>query len=127
MSEHCICFLAGADVLLGKIIVELQHRHGDGAVIADPSPSVLFDLLWSETRFAVRRASDLPLVIAMPETVRDKASWDLQLQAFYDQVVVPIADHTGGTAVAITLPGNETWTELLERLFPYSEDNGSLE
>jgi hypothetical protein len=118
MSDHYICFFAGADALLGKIIAELRWRYD--AVIADPSPLVLFDLVWNETHFAVRRPAGLPLVIAMPEMVIDQPSWDLQVQAFYEQVVVPIADRTGAAAVGITLPGNETWPELLGRLFPTS-------
>lgn len=106
MERHFIWFAGDTNSLIKKILDEVGRYRAD-AVRQGPSPSVLFDLTWKNSRFAVRHDDKMGLMITMPEDASDSAQWQKELKAFYDQVVRPLADRTGGIAVGISLPEEE--------------------
>jgi hypothetical protein len=101
MEKHVIWFSGDADSLVGKILNLLRQHPGD-VVVADPAPNVLFGLRWKELHFAVKRDAEFGLVIALADDELDLASAEAHLSSFYEGVVRPLADTTGGVACGIS-------------------------
>ena len=87
------------DELIAGVREHLRVRFGEGA-IREPDR-----FIWSDTEIALR------VVISIPANGSEDAnSWNEKLRQFYEQVVRPVADRTGGVAVGISEPGTE-WAQ----------------
>jgi TonB family protein len=108
VKKHVIWFAGDTDPLFGKILDALKAVDKN-AVTADPTPFVLFDIRWHQTHFAVKHAAALGsrgLVITMPDSEVDVRTWETQLSHFYEEIVRPLADKTGGVTCGISQNGD---------------------
>lgn len=97
---RCIWLAGNHDALIAGIREQLRKIHGAEAA-ADPAR-----FMWNNAEFAIRSSPEFGLVIAIPvKSSEDANSWNQKLQNFYDQVVQPVADKTGGVTVGLAEPG----------------------
>lgn len=93
------------DELIAGVREHLRVRFGEGA-IREPDR-----FIWSDTEIALRSSPTFEVVISIPANGSEDAnSWNEKLRQFYEQVVRPVADRTGGVAVGISEPGTE-WAQ----------------
>lgn len=93
----CIWFAGNQVELLAGIRQHLALHHRKEAV------RDLDRFIWNKIEFVIQRNEMLITVSA--DGVEDTAAWNSELQAFYEQVVRPVADKTGGVAVGLAEPG----------------------
>ncbi len=64
--------------------------------------------MWNGTEIVIRPIPIFGAVITVPEIGAEDANvWNEEFQNFYDQVVRPVADRTGGVAVGLAEPGQQ--------------------
>jgi hypothetical protein len=107
LNDDLIWFAGHTDELIKKILDRIIYDCGPAGVIADPAPFVLFELKWMDAHFAIRSHSQLGLVITRPDGTSDYAGWRAGFQKFYDEVVRPLADTTGGVATGLSVDPEE--------------------
>lgn len=61
-------------------------------------------LRWRRWEFTLRQDNKLGMVIIKPDEQNNVERWNSALQDFYDEVVRPAADRTGGVAAGISAP-----------------------
>jgi hypothetical protein len=104
MQQHeqyrCIWLAGNHDALLAGIREHLRKHYGT-EVAAE-----LDKFIWHKAEFAIQPDPRFGLVITVPVNgAEDANSWNEELRNFYEQVVRPAADRTGGVAVGLAEPG----------------------
>ncbi len=93
--------------LLTAIREYLVKQHGEQSVRG------LEGFVWHAAEFAILYSHSLAIVITAPiEGVEDTTSWNSEIQDFYEQVVLPVSDTTGGVSVGLAEPGPRDWLKL---------------
>lgn len=62
--------------------------------------------IWNGTEIVIRSSPIFGVVITVPENgAEDANAWNEEFRNFYEQVVRPVADRTGGVTVGLAEPG----------------------
>ena len=93
--------------LISSIRAYLVKHHGSESV------KDMDKFFWNGAELAILYSRPLQIVITAPViTVEDAQSWNDQIQNFYEQIVRPVADKTGGVTVGLAEPGALNWLNL---------------